>query len=233
MAIYPDRPEGFEAIFPADNMQLAAQGEIIDAAGVAHPDASDSSVSILTRFRYGVDMAIVGLEITPANEAARFGIFSASQAVSSNPAVGALAYSGATFLIEGAAALATSDLFASGRGRNVVDRVHNILDRFLPEDTQELTLAAEVSLGLVGGSAVAMAAREAVDPNPDRSFRDHLQYGMRNVARVTGVCAVQGAALSAGIHSPSPLTIGVAVGTVAGGYVGARKVVNGWRDRNS
>lgn len=186
--------------------------------------------AVINRARYAADSAIVGLEISPANEAARGAVFAYSQTLSSNPVVGALAYGGATLAIETTAAVAAADLFSSGRGKQVADKVRSRIERFIPEGVTEIPTIAEYSIGLVGGSAVAVASQEVVVPSQDRSFSDRLRYGMGNVLRVTGVCAVQGAAMTEGIHSPSPLTIGAAVGALGGGLYAAKKGLARWNN---
>lgn len=225
---YGEFAEGFPATPPDEISGIHGQYDVPTLSIADNP----SHTGILNRIRYGLDATILGLEISPANEAARWAVFGASQTISSNPIAGAIAYGGATLLVEGAAAITTADLLSAGKGKKAMDKLHDRVSAFVPEDATELPKLAEYSIGLVLGSGVVMGARETVAPDPERGFMEHLRYGMSNVVRVTGICAVQGAALNEGIHSPSPATIGLAVGAMGGGAIAARRVIRRWRNNS-
>lgn len=178
---------------------------------------SDQKTHPLVRTFQG---AIIAAEVGPLNEALRAGIFTAAMVHSEgSPLAGALAYGGATLLVEGTAAVATAGLLGSDRGSSAVHKVTEKLNSSLPEGAK-MNKLTEAGVALLGGSVVAMTAKQV--ENPTTTASDSRAYGLKTAGWLTGVCAVQGALMAHGIETMDPSWIGIGALSVGGVYAAAR-----------
>lgn len=165
--------------------------------------------------------AVILAEISPLNELARISVFAASQVSSNNPLVGALAYGGATLAIESAAAIAAAGVINDKSKGSFLTWAQDKWSKG-EEKNSGIPLTAEIGLALAGGSVVAMEAQQIADPS--RTEKQNRKYGLLTSAWLAGVCAIQGALMSEGIHTLEPTKIGAALVAVGGTYIAARRM---------
>ena len=161
--------------------------------------------------------AAVTYEILPiTNEGTRYAALAATEAFTRNPLIGAAVFGGSTLLIEGAGAVAASNLITGKTQNKLFDWLNEKVKGYVPEDAK-LSVPLEAGVALVAGTPVAMAVKQLVEPN--RSTEQVRRRGLLMAAWVSGVCAVEGATISAGIGNYSdPKYIGgalLAVGAMA------------------
>lgn len=173
--------------------------------------------------------AVISAEVTPANEAIRLAAFGAAQAISGDPAIGALAYGGSTLAIESAAGVATAGALETGTARKAINKVNSLLERVGISADAETSGVTKAAAALVGGTAISMSLKHR--ENPDRTQEENRKYGFRSAAGLAGVCAVQGYFMSKGISAPAPETIGAGVGALAGVRYAAKRVINRGKEK--
>lgn len=168
--------------------------------------------------------AVIAAEVTPANEVLRFAVFGTAQALSGDPAVGALAYGGSTLAVEGSAGMATASALDTEGGKKAVEKINKLLYKIgLPPNVRTSKTTKAATALMVGTAAnVALKHRE----EPGRSLEDNRKYGLKSAGSLAGVCAVQGYLMSKGISSPSPEIIGAGIAALGGTRFGAKKVLD-------
>lgn len=171
--------------------------------------------------------AVIAAEVSPANETMRIAAFGAAQALSGDPAIGALAYGGSTLAIEGSAGIATSGALDTGMARKTTTRVNRLLEKIGIDPNVKTGRITKAATTLLGGTAISMVLKHREDP--DRTRAENRQYGFKSAASLAGVCAVQGYFMSKGISVPSPETIGGGLAAFAGAQAGAKGIIGRFR----
>ncbi|HSX44950.1 MAG TPA: hypothetical protein VLF39_02455 [Candidatus Saccharimonadales bacterium] len=161
-----------------------------------------------------VQVGVIAAEVGPGNEAIRFGAFAASQFVTHNPLVGGAVLGGSTFVVEGAAALATADLITTEKSTKAISWVNSKLHKIVPEDAK-MTPVTEAGVAMVGGSVVVLAEKQREDPT--RTAQENRRHGIFTAGWMGGVFALEGALISEGIANYSDIKkVGPAVLGFAG-----------------
>lgn len=175
------------------------------------------SSSLWQRTKRGIEGGILFAQVTPMNEAARFGAAGAAIASGASPLTTAAVYGGATLAIEASAAYAAASWLDTDRSKNAIDWFNDKLKkRGIPTDT-EFSPVTKAGIAFVGGTAIVQAVKHR--ENPERTKDQNRSYGLRAAAALAGVCGVQGYFVARGIDAPGPETIGgalIAVGGAAG-----------------
>ena len=165
---------------------------------------------------------VVLIELSPLNEALRLALFAAGQYVRPGAASGMISYGLATFLVEATAAASVAVLLSTGPSGTWMSRFGPRVERFTPSDERTSPLFV-LAVGLIAGAAVALVAWST--KGGDRPRATIMRQGFRISVQLALVCAVQGAFMGAGIRSPGPLTIGLALLAVLGLGLVARRIV--------
>jgi hypothetical protein len=133
--------------------------------------------------------AIVLAEVTPANEALRLSIAGVAEAALHSPFATTAAFAAATLAIEGGAAVATARLLENETAGRAVDWLHDKAAKvgIGGEDGYKTGALSDLTIGTVGGSAVAVFAKHVQDP--DRTFAQNARFGVLNSAAVTAVAS--------------------------------------------
>jgi hypothetical protein len=181
----------------------------IDPPSVSVESAKKGGVRpMLQRAKTAAELAVVAAEVTPANEALRFGAFAAVIADGAPPVVSGLVLGATTLAIEGGAALATADLLRTKTGSKVLEWVNRKMSRIIPEDAKMSPLM-EAGVAYAGGSAIVLAEKQR--ENPSRIFGENVRHGLFTAGWLSGTVAVQGTLIAEGVHTPSPTSIGLGV----------------------
>lgn len=239
---HPEDPDFKEGSIPTteewETFDFNVPVQVIDKRDADHEDSTDSSKEVtplseieksrISRIGRGALTAaqstVVAVELSPANEVARLGVFGAAYAATRDPYMSGLAYGGATFAIESIAGLATAELFAKNRAQNIMHKANNFLEKLGVSTEKKMSRFAEASVTLLGGTAVGMVLRQREDP--ERTKERNRKYAIKSAASLAGVCAVQGYFMGKGIDMPKPATIGLAGVAVVGVGVIAKKIIN-------
>lgn len=170
---------------------------------------------VLSATRSGSEAGIIGLEVTPFNEALRFAVLGmAATALDGKSALVGAIYGAATFIIEGLAGLATADVLSRGGARRSRALLNKGLNKVGLHEGAKVNGGIKAAAAFLGGTAVAVFIRDR-EATEERTFRENAEYGLKTSAALAGVCAVQGWLLDQGIESPSLQTVGGAILGVA------------------
>ena len=167
--------------------------------------------------------ALVAVELSPANEAIRGGLFVAGEAVTRDPIVGGLTIGLSTFIIESAGGLAAAGLFDTDNGKSFIAKVNNKLAKLKVSD-RKLAPTTKAGATFLGGTVVGMALEQREDP--DRTLEQNRKYGLVTSAWLAGVCAVVGVLASEGIDIGlnDPKSGGIIVGSTMAVAAAGRQV---------
>lgn len=176
-------------------------------------EAAKGDYGLLDKVRTGAQLLIVGAELSPLNEAARFAALGATIAAGGNAIEAAAVFGGSTMLIEGAAATATAPLLSGDKATKVTSKVHDKLEDWNMSSVADDKFV-QAGLGLVGGSAVSMAARKVSDPTISK--QDLRRHGLVMSAGLGVATAAQGGLLTESITNFNTTTVGVTVIAFAG-----------------
>lgn len=176
-------------------------------------ETAKGDYGLVDKIRTSAQLLIVGAELSPLNEAARFAALGAAIAAGANAAEAAAVFGGSTLLIEGGAAVASAPLLSSEKATNVTSKIHDRLEDY---DVAKIAdnNTVQLGIGLIGGSSVSMAVKKVGDPDIDkRSLRSH---GLRISAGVGAITAVQGGLMAESITNFDTKTVGALVLAFAG-----------------
>ncbi len=193
---------------------ILAKQEGVAMNELPHTTTPQSSPSVLHRTRRAIEMGVVALEVTPANETLRYGVFVATLAATKDPILSAGAFGVATTAIEGVGATASASLLASPTGDKTTRWINNKIEDFGVSKDATVPPVAKAGVALLGGSAIVVGVKHREDPN--RSFTDNFRYGVGSAVALGGVCAAQGYLMAEGITNPEPETIGGALIAIGG-----------------
>lgn len=147
--------------------------------------------------KYALQSAVVTAELLPiTNEGSRYGALAATELMTRNPAVGAAVLGGSTLLVEGAGALAASDLITTETSNRLFEWVNRKLGKAIPTNAK-MSKPVEAAVTLYAGVPSAMLLKQR--ENPERTSEEARRDGLIKTAWVAGVCAVEGAAISEGL----------------------------------
>lgn len=164
---------------------------------------------------------IIAAEVSPINEALRFGALGIALKVTGDPVLAAGAMAGTTLLVEGVAGVAAADLLATRNASKAVDKVHGWLGRKSHGAVPETNLVTELGIANFTGSAIMTGLKHAQDPT--RTREENRKYGITMASYMAGFSGVLGYLTAEGITAPSPTTIGLGAIAIGGAY-GAYKM---------
>lgn len=179
------------------------------------------SRDVLGVIKRAAQTGVIVAELLPTNEAIRYGALGVAMAtVGPDPLVGAATLGGSTLVVEGAAALATADILTTDRSKRVINRINESLHKVIPEEAK-MSKVTEAGVALYGGSVVVMAEKQREDPS--RTMEENRKYGLFTASWMSGVLALEGAAIASGIDNiTDPKTIGASL-IALGGIAAATK----------
>jgi hypothetical protein len=233
-------PDEFGPAFP-----LFVEEESVRAAeAIVHPEAlvaqevSDLPVDEKLRLndlspKEKKELAVIGLEVTPANEAARIAVGAVVGWITKEPLATGGAYGLATLLIEGGAGLAAADLFSTENGKKALERVNNLFAKVGIPPEAKANVPIKAGAAMFGGTAILMGLQHR--DNPDASKMERRRKGLISAVSLAGMCAVQGYLTAKGVATPNPKNIGLGVGAFGGaiayGSWAKNKLVSSVKDR--
>lgn len=182
-----------------DQALIATQPVIDPAEELADIDAPAESRFHRARHaaKDAVKGAVVAAEILPiTNEGMRYGALAATEVATNNPLVGAAVLGGSTLLIEGAGAIATSDLITRPTANRLLAWVNEKIEKIVSPD-KKMSKPLEAAVALYAGTPSMMILQQRQEP--ERTRKEALRQGLVATAWVAGVCAVEGAAISEGV----------------------------------
>jgi hypothetical protein len=186
-------------------------------------EVASEQPTFVGRVRSAAQMAVVGAEVSPLNEVARYSLLGATIAAGGDAPTAAAVFGGSTLVIESSAALASAPLLSGERANKIADKLKSRLgdNSFILPQNRATNALVKGGVALGGGSAVTMALKKVEEPAIEKE--ELRKYGLKTSAYLAGVCAVHGALLSESIQHPSPETIGVT--TIA---IGGALAIAGW-----
>jgi hypothetical protein len=174
--------------------------------------------------------SVIAAEVTPLNGVIRYGlVFGTTLAATGNSFAAAGALGASTLLLEGGAALASADALTSEKGNKSLSLVNKGLDhkwfkRVIPHEVK-LNPSVEAVVGLYGGTSILLTLKQREDQ--ERSTKQLRKYGLLTTAYLTGVCTLQGYAISEGVTNitdPKIVTpAAVALGGMFAGFTWLKK----------
>lgn len=171
-----------------------------------HTEISDKS-SFLHNIRRAVEIAMVGIEVSPLNEAIRFGAIGVAIASGADPvAVGAVA-GGVTMAVESGGAVAAAGLLTSHNGDRAIGWINTKLEESLKISPEaEFSPLTKAGIAFLGGSAIVSAVKYR--ENPEMTESENRNYGLISATALAGSASVMGYAFSKGIELPGPQMVG-------------------------
>lgn len=179
--------------------------------------STEESHKSVSKFRRGVESAILFAEVTPINEAMRVAVGGAAIAVGADPIEVAAVYGSATLAIEGAASFASASWLVTERSKKTVDWFNGKLEQRGISSDAKFNKITKAGIAFLGGSAITNTVH--FRENPELQEKEVRNYGYKISAMLAGVCAVQGYAVANGIETPSLISVGgalAAVGSIFG-----------------
>lgn len=173
-----------------------------------------SRLSYVARAKAFAQLAIVGFEVGPFNEAARYSLFGTALATTGNPAVAAVAYGASTLAIEGTAALATAPLLASDKADSFINSSSKKLSKTGIKPQDVLNPVTQAGVAIYGGSSISMALNKLKDPATTKE--KNRAYGLKVSAALGAICTTEGLLIGEGIAHPNAGTIGAAAVAIGG-----------------
>ncbi len=100
----------------------------------------------------GIQSAVIIIEVLPiTNEGIRYGALAATEVVTRSPLVGAMVFGGLTLLIEGTAALATSEFITGNVSNKMFDWFNEKVGKLIPQKAK-MSRSVEAGLALYLGT---------------------------------------------------------------------------------
>jgi hypothetical protein len=213
------------AIEPNEDAPTIPIAEVIE-----HPPESKLRKA-LHAASYAIKSAVVTAEILPVtNEGSRYGAFAATELITRNPVVGAAVLGGSTLLVEGAGALAASDLITRPTSNRLFNWLNEKLEKVVPANAR-ISKPVEAAIAMTAGTPMLMAAKQR--ENPERTTEEARRHGLLTATWMAGVFAVEGALVSEGIDKyTDPKMVGAALLTT-GAIVALPSWVKRALNRNS
>jgi GNAT superfamily N-acetyltransferase len=146
---------------------------------------------VKSRLKRGAQIGIVVAELSPINELIRGSAFMAGEAVSHNPAVGALTFGLSTLAIEASAAVASASLVTGETNKRFNSFLKSKLESVGYDSDKQMSRLSKTGLTFMGGSVVGMALEQFDDPT--RTTEQQRKFGLFTAAWLAGTCAVAGA----------------------------------------
>lgn len=176
-------------------------------------ETAKGDYGLVDKIRFGAQTLILGAQISPLNEAAKFAALGATLSAGGGPIEAAAVFGGATLFIEGAAVQPAASLYSTDRASKLTSKVYQKLEDWNVDKVADNKLV-QTGLGMGGGSSIAMAAKKLSEPDIDKkSLRD---YGVKMTLGLGAMTAVQGGLAAEGIASPDTKSISGAVLVFAG-----------------
>lgn len=172
---------------------------------------------------------ILAAEMSPANEFARYGAFSATLAATGD-GVAATAVGAATSLaLEVGATFAGAHYYRSAMAPKRIEQAKNILLRskigaFIVKAVEKPNKLAESGVALLGGSGVLLGVKH--DQNPERTKADDIRTGTIAALGVAAVTAAQTGPVAAGAEAIGTPGLVGAVGMALIGAVAAKQAID-------
>lgn len=212
---------------PSYDSSIPRQADISQDAIVILPDLvdtidGDEDLSFMhktyKRVKYTGQAAVLGLVISPANEAVRLPVAIAAQAHTNNSLVAGTVLGLSTFAFEFTGARNTASLMDTHRGGKVFEWLNDKKEKVLKG--RKMSVPVEAMVGYFGGAAVVLAAKQAEDPT--RTLEQNRRHGLLTSGWMGAVMGVQWMSGGNALQNPTPTNIGVALATTVGAYSGVK-----------
>ncbi len=197
-------PEEFISTFPEGELSIDPSQEAMS--------------SVANKLRRVCDVAMVGVEVSPLNEAIRFGAIGVALASGADPVVVGAVAGGATLAVESGGAVAVAGLLTSHNGDRAVGWINAKLENNLKISPEaKFSSLTKAGIAFLGGSAIVSAVKYREDPEMTES--EVRNYGLKSAIALAGSATVMGYALGEGIELPGPQMVGT--GLIATGILTA------------
>ena len=189
-----DSYEGVPAGAGLANPEVGVERETAQETTATPRSPSDKHASKLhgrlQKTKRAVQGTVVAAELFPlSNEGFRYGSAAYALTETHNPAVGAAVLGATTLLIEGAGALAASELLANKGANRVLEWVHKKADKKLHGATK-IPAAGEVAIAMTLGTPALLTAKNAADPT--RTVEQNRRHGLFTASWMAGIFAGEG-----------------------------------------
>lgn len=205
---------------PSFEYSLAPEPQVISEV-----ISDDITTSFAHKLRRSVEVTMLGVELSPLNEAIRFGAMGAAIASGADAlTVGGIA--GVTALaIEGGGAVAAAGLLTSDTGNKAMSWVNNKLENNLKISPEaKFSGLTKAGIAFLGGSAIVASVQYREQPN--MTEKQTRMYGLKNAAVLSGSATIMGVGISKGLELPGPEMIGAGL-VATGGLIGVwKKITN-------
>lgn len=178
-------------------------------------DLVPEKVGLLERTKDATRKAVLAGELIPVtNEGARYTAFAAANVIShGNPLVGAVVLGGSTLIVEGAGAIAASNLITRPNGVKLSKWLNRRLQNFLPEDKGFAKPTVDAGIAMTFGTPALMSVEQG--RRPERTSIEARRQGLITATWLAGVFAVEGALTSMGVQSvnsiPEKISAGILI----------------------
>ncbi len=153
---------------------------------------------VLHAGKRAAQLTMIGLEISPANEAIRFAAFGIAEATTQSTPISAAVLGATTFAVEGLAVLATADIITTEKSTKMFKWINRKLDKHVRSDIK-MNPVAEFGVAMVGGASVVLAEKQREDPA--RTAGENRRHGLFTAGWMGAFFTVEGALLAEGINN--------------------------------
>jgi hypothetical protein len=217
LQLFPEVPQEVSRLRRIGSAVVGLAGSFKDKSVFAYHLLREDPKEFARRSAYYIknttEAAVVGAELTPLNEMARYAVLGwAHAATGGNSPVAAVAFGAATFVIEGAAAVFAADLLERETSKKVIGHINKAAKKYLNDDQsqKEMHIVTRAATAMVLGSAVLTAAKHR--KNPERTKEQNQVEGIRTAAIMGTYFTAEGYLTSEAAQSMGwPRTIGALV----------------------
>lgn len=164
--------------------------------------------------RRTAEVAMVGTELTPLNEAIRFGAMGVAIASGADPLLVGAVTGTATMAVEGGGALATAGLLTSKNGNKAIDWINKKLTKLHISPEAKFSGSAKAGIAFLGGSAIVSAVKYREQPEMTES--EVRKYGFKSAVALAGSATIMGYGVAKGVELPGPEMVGAGLLSIAG-----------------
>jgi len=173
--------------------------------------------------------SVIAAEVSPLNEAVRYGALGVAIASQDSALISAAVFAVTTFGVEAPAAIVTADVLDTESGDKTVSKINEVIDSRKLGGALKTGPISEFAVSLFAGSAITTAVKHRQDTT--RSRYENRQFGVKTAAELAATMGVSGYLIARGIETPSPETIGGGIFFAGGVFLGAKKALERVKNR--
>lgn len=174
----------------------------------------NDSQGLSNTIRRTAEVAMVGVEITPLNEAIRFGAMGVAIASGADPLTVGAVTGIATMAVEGCGAVAAAGLLTSKNGNKAIDWINKKLTKLHISPEAKFSGSAKAGIAFLGGSAIVASVKYREQPGMTES--EVRKYGFKSAVALAGSATIMGYGVAKGVELPGPEMVGTGLLSIAG-----------------